>query len=92
MGNKIISYSGERMKRLDFVPIMFNCFSFAYVLLLNDAVSVNHPNLIVGVLEILKSVSKLRSGGGFCGSRSLLDCSGGIYKVKRSVEVGRCVA
>ena len=51
----------KRVKRMRVCRLMFWNY-VSYLLLLDDAVFVNDPDLIIGILEVFKSVSEFWSG------------------------------
>lgn len=68
MWHTIIHKTGEteneRIKRVKWIMICQLMFwnYVSYLLLLDDAVFVNDPDLIIGILEVFKSISEFWSG------------------------------
>ena len=64
----------------------------AGALLLDHALGVYNPDLIVLVLVILETVAQLRLGAGFGGGAGFLNNAVGIYQVLVAVQLYRNVA
>ena len=62
------------------------------LLLLDHTIGVDGPDLIIGILEIFETSSKLRLFSGLGGGAGLLDSTGSIHQILYSVKLHRCVA